>query len=328
MNLPEKHKQNLIEAHEECAEIIRHHGGIPEPLETAILAEDHRWFWKPKDVGFILVGESHVYTNKDEIKVRIIPNRLPKEVPKSVPLNFVKLVYCFGYGEPYILDKPEKIENNPGTRQYDDLFRMCAGFDETPFDKSGLQWKAKVLTTLKERGFWLLDASCHACYLGRKKRLPTEIVKRIVPISWRKYVKPIIEETSTDKKRIWIIGKGLRNILCAHDEFVKGLNWIYQPNAHFKDPEKYHEKRFRERQLKKATEQYRSEIHGTANDITLEDTVAEVEHRNGYVINTEGRVISGKQAQYAKYVEELKQKGIRGEEYRKKTAQWRREHQD
>jgi len=41
-------------------------------------------------------------------------------------------------------------------------------------------------------------------------------------------------------------------------------------------------------------------------------------HRNGYVINTKGRVISERQAQFAKYAEELKQKGIRGEEYRKK----------
>jgi hypothetical protein len=328
MNLPEKHKQNLIKAHEECAEIIRRYGDIPEPLETAILAEEHRWFWKPKDVRFILVGESHVYTNKDEIRVRTIPNRLPKEVPKSVPLNFVKLVYCFGYGEPYILDKPEKIENNPGTTQYDDLFRMCAGLDEKPFYIAGLQWKAKVLATLKERGFWLLDASCHACYLGRGKRLRPKIVRRIVPISWRKYVKPIIEETPTDKKRVWIIGKGLRDMLCAHDEFVLGLNWIYQPNAHFKDPEKYHEKRFREQQLRKAIEQYCLGMQRTAVDMTPEDTVAEVEHRNGYVMNAKGRVISERQAQFAKFVKELKRNGISGQEYREKIAQWNREHRD
>jgi len=35
-----------------------------------------------------------------------------------------------------------------------------------------------------------------------------------------------------------------------------------------------------------------------------------------------------KQAQFAKYVEELKQKGIRDKEYRQKIMQWRREHQD
>lgn len=141
-------------------------------------------------------------------------------------------------------------------------------------------------------------------------------------------MKPIIEETPTAKKRVWIIGKGLRDMLCAHDEFVLGSNWIYQPNARFKNPEKYHEKRFREQQLRKAIEQYCSGIQGKATDITLEDTVAEVEHRNGYVINTEGYVISERQAQFAKFVKELKQKGISGEEYREKIAQWNREHRD
>jgi endonuclease III len=38
--------------------------------------------------------------------------------------------------------------------------------------------------------------------------------------------------------------------------------------------------------------------------------------------------ITGKQAEFAKFVEELKQKGIKGEEYREKIKQWQREHQD
>jgi endonuclease III len=38
--------------------------------------------------------------------------------------------------------------------------------------------------------------------------------------------------------------------------------------------------------------------------------------------------ITGKQAEFAKFVEALKQKGITGEEYREKVKQWQREHQD
>lgn len=38
--------------------------------------------------------------------------------------------------------------------------------------------------------------------------------------------------------------------------------------------------------------------------------------------------ITGKQAEFAKLVEALKQKGITGEEYREKVKQWQREHQD
>jgi len=35
-----------------------------------------------------------------------------------------------------------------------------------------------------------------------------------------------------------------------------------------------------------------------------------------------------KQAQFAEYVEELKQKGVKGAEYRQRIMQWHREHQD
>jgi len=38
--------------------------------------------------------------------------------------------------------------------------------------------------------------------------------------------------------------------------------------------------------------------------------------------------ITDKQAEFAKFVEELKKKGITGEEYREKVKQWQREHQD
>jgi len=326
MNLPEKHRQNLVEAHEECAEIIRRYSEIPEPLETAIVAEEHRWFWKPEVVRFILIGESHVYTNKDEVRVRVVPDRLPREVPKTVPLRFVKLVYCLGYGEPSILDSPEKIESNPGTRQYDALFRMCVGLLNKPAYGSRLQRKARLLTLFKERGFWLLDASCHACYLGRGGRLPTDIVRRIVPISWMKYVRPVIEETKVDKGRIWIIGKWLRDVLREHDRFVSGLNWIYQPNARFKNPDKYLEKKSREKHLLKAIDQYRSGKQGTTSNATLEDTAAEVKRQNGFSTDR-GRMVSERQAQFAKFVEELKQKGIKGEEYRTKIMQWRRKHE-
>ena len=38
--------------------------------------------------------------------------------------------------------------------------------------------------------------------------------------------------------------------------------------------------------------------------------------------------ITSRQAEFAKFVEELKQKGIKGEEYREKIKQWQREHQN
>jgi len=249
MYLPEKYKEKLIEVHEKGSDMIRSFGFVPEPLETALSVEEHRWFWKPKNVKFILVAESHVYTDGNEIRVKIDPNKLPIEVPKAIPLNFVRLVYCLGYGEPELLGAPEKIENNAGTKQYLNLFRRCVRLDEKPEDMTQLEWKVMTLNTLKEKGIWLLDASVHACYKGKGERLPSRLVKKIIRVAWNGYVKPIIDDITIDRKSVWIIGKGLHDTLTGR--YAWGSNWIYQPNARFRDPEKYSEKEHRELELEK-----------------------------------------------------------------------------
>jgi len=253
MSLPEYYKTKLIEAHGKGSDLIKSFGLIPEPLETALFVEEHRWFWKPENVKFILVAESHVYTNENEIKVKIDPSKLPEKAPKAIPLSFVRLVYCLGYGESYILTAPEKIENNRGTKQYVNLFRRCVGLHEKPENITRLEWKLGILETFMEKGIWLLDASVHACYKGRNERLPSKLVEKIVPISWNAYVKPIIDDISIDRPRVWIIGKGLHDTL--RGEYAGGSNWIYQPDAHFRNPEKYDEKEFRELELEKAIKQ-------------------------------------------------------------------------
>jgi DNA helicase-4 len=50
--------------------------------------------------------------------------------------------------------------------------------------------------------------------------------------------------------------------------------------------------------------------------------------RRANAVRDGGQHIREKQARFAKFVEELKQKGIRGQEYREKIAQWNREHDD
>jgi hypothetical protein len=46
------------------------------------------------------------------------------------------------------------------------------------------------------------------------------------------------------------------------------------------------------------------------------------------VPSPEEKAVRERQAKFAKFVEELKQKGIKGKEYREKIAQWNREHRD
>jgi|WetSurMetagenome_2_1015567.scaffolds.fasta_scaffold161498_1 hypothetical protein len=233
--LPDEFKEFLIQAHNSGSQVLKFHGIEPEPLQTAFMVEEHRWFWKPKEVKFILVAESHVRTSETDVKALIDPNRLPRNMPKDSPQNFVKLVYCMGYGAPTVLYRPDIIENNAGTRQYVDLFsRLCEYSVSKPL--TNLEYKAGVLGAFREKGLWLLDASVHACYLGlgkqahdTEKRLPDSVVKGLVLRSWEKYVKVVIDYTSINPQHVWIIGKGVHDTL--RGKYITNDNWIYQPNA-------------------------------------------------------------------------------------------------
>jgi hypothetical protein len=172
--------------------------------------------------------------------------------PEGGPLNFAKIVYCPGYGRSDILDHPERIKSNPGTRQFVELFRKCLDYNNTSMPSS-LQWKAEILNATRNNGIWLLDASCHACAKGKRERLPQHIVKKIIPISWKKYVEPIIDDLAIDPKHVWIIGKGVHDLI--RGKYATGNNWVYQPNVRFLDPKKYQEKRYKELELQKAVKE-------------------------------------------------------------------------
>jgi hypothetical protein len=252
MKLPEEFRSKLVEAHRECAGIIKASDHVAEPLETALLVERHRWFWRPESVRFVLVAESHVYTGENEIKAEIDPSKLPREAPEGVPLSFVRLVYCLGYGNSDILKEGEKVGHNSGTSQYVSLFARCLGLGTKPRGMRKLDWKTMVLKAAKMKGLWLLDASLHACYLGRRERLPPEIVRSVVTVFWSKYVKAIIDDLPIDREQIWTVGKGLHETLRALDARINAGSWIYQPNAHFKNREHYMEKTQRLAKLEKA----------------------------------------------------------------------------
>jgi len=226
--LPDKFKAMLTEAHTAGSQIMESLNIDHEPLETALMVEEHRWFWKPEKVKFIFVAESHVRTTGKEVRALIDPSRLPKNMPKDSPPNFVKLVYCLGYGEPSLLFKPNLIENNAGTRQYVDLFEKLSNFNEVGYS-TNMEHKVAVLRAFKEKGLWLLDASVHACYLGKDERLSNKAVRNVVGHSWEKYVRPVIDYTSVDPSNVWVVGPTVLSLLsgkCINDD-----HWLYQPRA-------------------------------------------------------------------------------------------------
>jgi len=73
----------------------------------------HRNYWKPPQVKTLLLGESHVYTSDEEqSNILQYPNY---EDFGGLPQEFVKLVYCLGYGEQTLAPL---VSDNAGTWQY------------------------------------------------------------------------------------------------------------------------------------------------------------------------------------------------------------------
>ena len=86
--------------------------------------------------------------------------------------------------------------------------------------------------------------------LRTKKTVVPDLVKTIIPISWKTYVRPILEDLEIDVENVWIVGKGVHDLLLG--KYARGNNWIYQPNARSPYPEFYMQKAEREKALQRA----------------------------------------------------------------------------
>lgn len=102
---------DLKEARSRIVDIL----GDTEPLEVLQRVEEHRLFWRPLRPRVILLAESHVFTESEELLRTLRP--MP-EFPAGMPRGFVRLVYALGYGENSLLDKPITSRKNSGTPQY------------------------------------------------------------------------------------------------------------------------------------------------------------------------------------------------------------------
>src|SRR5258707_15349419 len=83
-----------------------------EPEGVGFAVERHRWAWKPETVRVLLIAESHVFTSEEHFRLRIAPHRLPPEA-RHAPPEYVRLIYCLGYGESHLLS-PVPSEGNSG----------------------------------------------------------------------------------------------------------------------------------------------------------------------------------------------------------------------
>ncbi|MEC4984413.1 MAG: hypothetical protein SAJ37_04335 [Oscillatoria sp. PMC 1068.18] len=213
------------------AKLLVEAGIEPEPAGVALAVEKHRWAWRPKQVKVILIAESHIYTSASDFALQICRENLPLNA-RNTPLEFVRLIYCLGYGEPKLLSG-KTVQRNTGTRQFWDLFGRLAETGKQPrggqkiWWQNRLSWKVDTLIKLCSKGIWVLDASFHAMYAPGGMRIPNKLKFALHQLWWEKYGSNLLAEFPTAK--IWIIGKTVA------DDFQKlQINfdgWIYQPGA-------------------------------------------------------------------------------------------------
>lgn len=191
-----------------------------DSLSVAKQVEEYRQFWKPAKTSVILLAESHVYT--DEVDNAIMLNKaILNRIVQGYLSHFVRFVYCLGYGESELLDKVRYDRKNTGTPQYWKIFSSSIAENEIDLGfrrilkmgRSSLQArlrnKVDILTKMREKGVWLLDASIVGLYgSGEKNHMA---YKKILEICWKNYLADTILES--EPKHIIVIGKGVEGVL-------------------------------------------------------------------------------------------------------------------
>ncbi len=224
----------IADCHSRLTELL---GSSTEPLDVLRRTEEHRSYWRPERVKVILLAESHVYTAPGELTRT---TTLPVLEPPGLPSGFVRLVYCLGYGENQLLDRPIKAPSNSGTPQFWKIFYSCVNPVRANDDFVGIQSgvplvdrianKIAVLQRMRELGVWLVDTSLAALYQPGQIKPPAKILAACLQTSWDHHVGEVIKAAAP--ARLICIGKGVASALSDRlQPFSARLTVVAQPNA-------------------------------------------------------------------------------------------------
>lgn len=204
----------------------------------AYLSSVAEWrdFWRPSAIKILLVAESHVGEVSGDTNVRV---SIPHSKLADLPRSYCRLVYCLGYGEDGLCT-PEPARNT-GTWQFWDIFgAIIGGLKQTQPRKAmssleeRLQWKMDVLSQLRAKGVWLVDASVAGIYLpGGARSVVGHQYERMLRDSYERYVWPSVKDDPIEQ--IWVIGSGVRRALDGHSSMVKART-IVQPQGDRQEP--------------------------------------------------------------------------------------------
>lgn len=216
--------ERIAAAQEAGARCLQRAGQTPERPETAVVAEQHRWAWRPENPRIILIAASRVYTTAAEAALTVLRERLPVPAQQTPP-GFARLIYCLGYGEPELLS--DTLKANFGNRDLWNAFGRLAGLGNQP--SSGMQlslrlnWKVEVLLALQQRGVWLLDASLHGLLGVKGERVPSEVGTELHRLWWQHYGSWLLERLPG--AGIWGVGQEIGALLtefgCRHNGCIE-----------------------------------------------------------------------------------------------------------
>lgn len=210
-----------------------------EPVEAIQRVETLRMWWRPSTVRLVLLAESHVYTSPDDLVRKISPN---EALPCNLPLDFVRFVYCLGYGEDQLLDQPILQPRNSGTPQYWKLFYSCVNQIQRNTDFAPVQVsrtlfsnrivnKVALLTTLQQSGIWLVDACIAALYAPGQTKPDANIIGQALQLSWDYYIADVIKACKPEG--ILCVGFGVwRHLRSRLGTTGIPVGAVPQPNAH------------------------------------------------------------------------------------------------
>jgi len=228
--------KKLTACHRQLAQLD---GWSMEPAEAIQRVDAHRMWWRPSKVRLVLLAESHVYTSAADLEHKISRNQI---IPSNAPHDFVRFVYCLGYGENDILDRPILQPRNGGTPQFWKLFYSCANqvrnnddfapvqTTRTPFSNR-IANKVALLTELQRRGIWLVDASIAALYVPGQDRPNADLLGQAIRLSWDNYIADVIKACQPDG--ILCVGFGVwRNLRTRLRALGIPVGAVPAPNAH------------------------------------------------------------------------------------------------
>ncbi|MBT7878006.1 MAG: hypothetical protein HN738_07985, partial [Gammaproteobacteria bacterium] len=243
----------------------------PESEVYLQAVRDWRNYWRPEKVRYLLIAESHVHEKEGDSRAEVIS--LHQYGLQDHPSSFCRLIYCLGYGELELLNRPVRT-NYRGTPQFWDIFGAlsCCDVDhpESRQPRKGqsdlterVRWKIKTLEALKEKGIWLIDACPKGLYVpGDDRQMISDAEFK------RLFVEEVLPGIDTENLRSsWIIGKTVHDKIADVTPSLKG--YIYQPQG-----------------WRRSQREYRKHLQPMIDDICdetnedISDTSGEVEERD------------------------------------------------